>query len=778
MRGFASGPSDPDDNLAQSAGRGVPKVLVAGAAVYAAAHLPFLARSLEDIDSINFALGLRDFDVAQHQPHPPGYPLYIGIGRVALGLVRLALPRVQPSTVDALALSLLSALAGAMAVVSLGVVFSALDRLSVAPARRVWWWATALTVAAPLFWISGVRPMSDLPGLALALLSLALMVGADTRTSMLAGAVVAGLAAGIRVQTALLTLPALAFLMWTRRESPRAILQAVSALAIGSLTWAVPLLWLSGGLSGYMAALGSQAGEDFAWVDMLWANPTPRRIATVLTDSFVRPWSSNAVAAVVGLLAFAGLLVEARGQRRPTSAKGSGEASALALLFVAFGPYALFHLLLQETSHVRYALPLIPPVAWLASRALVQAGRIGSVFAFVIVAVCLLDGVTTASIYAGQRHPAFRAIGDMGREAEGAPPGGVFSHYALYRSLQAAAPPHLPVVAPVRSKEWIGVLDYFRRGQSATVWFLADPRRTDLDLFDRRSLHKDEGYVWDVAERPEFGGARPIGADWYRMSPPDWMVGEGWSLTPEAGGRVRAEGTGLDHRPIEALVRRQPGPALILIGGYYLGDPGATASTLTLELDGSLADSWTHDHRSAGPGFLRVTRLPGGIPPGEGAYATVRLSARNADGGAAGEIAIRQFDAHRESGSMLAFGRGWFEDEYDPATGLRWRWSSDRSDLFVVAGAGTTLVLRGESPLKYFDEAPIVRVTSGATTLGEYRPDADFEWRIPIPRGTVPSGGGAVTVSLDRVYLPGPAEGTSDTRRLGLRIFGATLEGD
>ena len=120
----------------------------------------------------------------------------------------------------------------------------------------------------------------------------------------------------------------------------------------------------------------------------------------------------------------------------------------------------------------------------------------------------------------------------------------------------------------------------------ATVWFLADPRRTDLDLFDRRSLSKDEGYAWDVAERPEFGGARPIGAEWYRLSPPDWMVGEGWSLTPEAGGRVRAEGSGLDRRPIEALVRRQPGPVLILVGGYYLGDPSATCLRL-------LRSSWT-----------------------------------------------------------------------------------------------------------------------------------------------------------------------------------------
>jgi hypothetical protein len=46
-------------------------------ALFLALHLPFLPPSLEDFDSINFALGIRNFDVSQHQPHPPGSPLYI-----------------------------------------------------------------------------------------------------------------------------------------------------------------------------------------------------------------------------------------------------------------------------------------------------------------------------------------------------------------------------------------------------------------------------------------------------------------------------------------------------------------------------------------------------------------------------------------------------------------------------------------------------------------------------------------------------------------------------
>ena len=50
------------------------------ALAFLVAHLAYLPSSLEDLDSINFALGLRHFDVANQQPHPPGYPIYIALG--------------------------------------------------------------------------------------------------------------------------------------------------------------------------------------------------------------------------------------------------------------------------------------------------------------------------------------------------------------------------------------------------------------------------------------------------------------------------------------------------------------------------------------------------------------------------------------------------------------------------------------------------------------------------------------------------------------------------
>src|SRR6188474_3661952 len=88
------------------------------ALLYLAAHLPFLAPSLEDIDSINFALGLRHFDPALHQPHPPGYPLYIGLGHLSLAALSWLAPSLPALRVEAVALAVWSLAGGALAIVA------------------------------------------------------------------------------------------------------------------------------------------------------------------------------------------------------------------------------------------------------------------------------------------------------------------------------------------------------------------------------------------------------------------------------------------------------------------------------------------------------------------------------------------------------------------------------------------------------------------------------------------------------------------------------------
>jgi hypothetical protein len=124
--------------------------------------------------------------------------------------------------------------------------------------------AAALLAVAPLFSISGLRPLSDMPGLALALLAQALIVrGIASPWWLVAGAFIAGLSGGIRVQSAVLTVPLLLGALigarrghtWTHRA-----LAVVAGLA-GGLAWGIPLLVLSGGLQGYLRALGSQRAK-------------------------------------------------------------------------------------------------------------------------------------------------------------------------------------------------------------------------------------------------------------------------------------------------------------------------------------------------------------------------------------------------------------------------------------------------------------------------------------------------------------------------------------
>lgn len=758
---------EPSSSSSRRRSRLWPAVVVAFA--FVAAHLPFLPQSLEDIDSINFALGLRHFDPALHQPHPPGYPLYIGLGHVSLAALSWLTPTLPALRFEAVALAVWSLLGGALAIIAAAMLYRSLEDVFPDDAARVSPWlvpgAATLLAVAPLFSLSGLRPLSDMPGLALALFAQVCIVrGILSPWWLVAGAFMAGLSGGIRIQSAVLTVPLfLGVLIGGRRwQSTRHRVLAIVAGAAGGLAWAIPLVVLSGGVQGYVRALGSQAGEDFAWVDMLWAHPTPRLLALALYRTLGLSWGDPRLGLLVAGLAAIGALVALL--RTPRM---------LGLLCLAFVPYGLFHLLLQETVTIRYALPLAPPIVWLATLALQLAGRV-SVLAWGAVAVsAVVVSVPTAIDYGQQAHPAFRAIVDMISEGEGVPPAGTYSHYALYRSLQAAAPEWLNPVPPVRQKEWLGPVEFFRTGGERTVWFLGDPLRTDMALFDPANVLTNEANPWRAAAHAEMGGVRPVGAVWHRIQPPGWMVGEGWSLTPEAGGRVRASGTGLEHRPIDAFVRRRSQPATFLLGGIHLGTAADAPAQLTVAIDGVAVDTWDVPRESAGQPFVRFVRLPQGVPDGDGKYATLRVEARSLDPGRpVPEIAIRQFDLQSDGARpLMAFADGWYEDEYSPETGQRWRWTSASAQLRLVSSRTAVLHIRGESPVKYIGTAPAVRIAAGSRTLATYHPSADFSWRIEVPADALTNANGVVTIETDRTYLPGAAEGTADARTLGLRIF-------
>ena len=758
-------------------------------ALYLAAHLLQLAPDLGDIDSINFALGLRHFDPAAHQPHPPGYPVYMVLGRLSIAILGLLTPNARQTVLEARALAVWSALGGAVALVAAARVWLELQRVTVAEAHRRSaegaLWSTVLLMANALFWVSGSQPMSDVPGLAAAMAAqvvlLASLPDRDGRgghgKALLAGALLSGLAIGLRTQTLWLTAPLLVtvVLLHPREARVRRAVQAMGMAVLGSLAWAVPLVVVTGGPGAYFAALGSQAVDDFAFVDMVYTNPTLKALVQALYRTLVLPWgvdlrapgtAAMAKVFVVGMLVLAGagavrMLVTNRRQ--------------VALLAVMSVPYLVFHLLLQETITVRYALPSVPLVALLAAEGAGLLGRAGRGLVLAAAAAALAISVPHTMAYAATGNGASQAMRAIEARAAQDRPAFLATHVTLARSAQAAAVPGLKLHPPRVSGNWLALMDYWAGGGTRPVWFLADPSRFDLDSIDpaaRRDVSRFEAHA---SGYPELSGSRPSNADWYRMVPPRWVAGEGWALSPETGGVTASTNTGPHVRPIRALVRRDLAPARLAIGGRHLDGADAGDVTLTLAIDDRLVDTWP---LTAGQlTFLRFVDLPAGSLTGPGPYATVTVAATPAAGRPPVPVAITQFSAVPVTDLSWGLADGWQDDEVERSTASRFRWSSGRAAIEVRGAArGVRVVIAGESPLRSFDAAPEVRLLAGGQVIASLAPTGDFELDARVSAATLEAAGGRLELTTSRTFTPFERGESPDRRRLGLRVLRVELQ--
>lgn len=204
-----------------------------------ASRLPYRARMLYNWDAVQFALALREYDVMKHQPHPPGYVLYVALGRLANAWL----------------------LDEAAAYVVLAVVFSGLTTFVVYYlARTIYDRAVAVTAASllavsPLFWFYGSVGLTyaaeALTASTVAYFSYRAFRGSRTDAWLAAGYL--GLAGGIRQSILVLLFP-----LWLGAAlfgaGGRVAAIGLGVLAVAVVTWFVPMIWLTGGLERYMAA--------------------------------------------------------------------------------------------------------------------------------------------------------------------------------------------------------------------------------------------------------------------------------------------------------------------------------------------------------------------------------------------------------------------------------------------------------------------------------------------------------------------------------------------
>lgn len=199
----------------------------------------FRSRLLYDLDSVNFALGMRRFAPRVHQPHPPGYFLYVCLGR----WLRLGFHDAN------LALVVLSIAA------SCGTIFfiyeMALEWFGLSAAR----FAALLFLFSPLAWFHGTVALTYIVEAFFSSLLGYLCWRSSSgngRWIWLAGLAL-GISAGIRQSSLLFLGPLFLFVLW--RAKPKDRLLGITILLASVAAWAAPMVWVSGGLRAYLEPL-------------------------------------------------------------------------------------------------------------------------------------------------------------------------------------------------------------------------------------------------------------------------------------------------------------------------------------------------------------------------------------------------------------------------------------------------------------------------------------------------------------------------------------------
>ena len=203
---------------------GIPLALFIGAIFL---YLAFRSASLDDFDSYSFALALDHYSLPLQQPHPPGFPIYITLGRLLKFLMGDA----------AAALTTLSALSGAASVILVYHLGRTIDPEY--PTTGVL--AALLMMFLPMHWLTTEKALSDGPGLTVILLALwlwARWIRQGAGSVPWTPALFSGLALGVRPQNALPFLFLAIYLVFRARRAFHPL--SILAFGIGVLIWLIP----------------------------------------------------------------------------------------------------------------------------------------------------------------------------------------------------------------------------------------------------------------------------------------------------------------------------------------------------------------------------------------------------------------------------------------------------------------------------------------------------------------------------------------------------------
>lgn len=357
--------------------RWLPLALFAG---FALLYVAFRSISLDDFDSYSFALALDNFNLQLQQPQPPGFPVYVFLGRL--------LYRVTGEATAAL--TLLSALSGAGVVALVYALGRTVNRET--PCTGLL--AALLVGLTPLGWLTAEKALSDTPGLLWTLLAMWLLwrsipertqitfharvgsqsdapPGANWKSRLWIAAFVTGLLLGARPQNALPVALLGGFVVAQHlalKRPARDLALTVGCGLAGIALWLIPTAAAVGGLPAYVAQIQSHA-VHVGRADSLMGMGLPLTVAlraralafadTWLTSTIgvgtFAPWGLREMATVAATAAaFILALARAEWRRRDVRFLALWAVVAAAQVF-----------LFENLDRPRLMLPMLPPLALL-----------------------------------------------------------------------------------------------------------------------------------------------------------------------------------------------------------------------------------------------------------------------------------------------------------------------------------------------------------------------------------------------------------------------------
>ena len=321
-------------------------------------------------DELLFAAAITKFDPWSSRPHPPGYPLYVGLGKFAALF-----------TDPFHALVALSVIASVIGFLALAIAFRQLldDRdLAVCGALIFYFSASML--------VHGTLPLSDGP----AMMFVALMLWAATAFPDRATerrAIALGLAAsaaiGTRPQLVVSVLPLfLILLIWTK--SVRKIAAGLVSFTVLSIAWFAPLMDAAGGWSKLMLWESRQASYVATHDAAMSRGAATTNV--ILTRFVTHQWGPKWIALPLMIVALFGVWVLARKPKRPLI--------PIAIFTVAQFIFAIY--VMDPADGARYSLPHMIAISLLVAAGLDVIRRSTQLTAAPWIAVAVLAASSLA----------------------------------------------------------------------------------------------------------------------------------------------------------------------------------------------------------------------------------------------------------------------------------------------------------------------------------------------------------------------------------------------